>query len=160
MNTVSLCLSLRSKHHCSSLVSISILCGLRPFGPWTPSALSALCLIIHCCALALSSQPWLLHSLGQTAHEGSGWPAQSCLEHWQQLSHPICLLLPARLSGDQIIFFTVPEFWWFDGCFWVCKCDDRRDLKSWMSNVWSNKVARVVKTVRLCVPFVGFKDNC
>ncbi len=85
----SLCLSLRSKHHCSSLVSISVLCGLRPFGPWTLSALSALCLIIHCCAVALSSQPWLLCSLGQTDHEGSGWPAQSCLEHWQQLSHPI-----------------------------------------------------------------------
>ncbi len=152
MIPVSLCLSLRSKHHCSSLVSISILCGLRPFGPWTPSALSALCLIIHCCALALCSQPWLLHSLGQTAHEGSGWPAQSCLERWQQLSHPIRLLLPH--------FFTVPGFWWFDGCFWVCKCADRRYLKSWMNNVWSSKVARVVKTVRLRVTIVGFKDNC
>lgn len=128
------------------------------WGLWTLT----LCLIIHCCAVVRSSEPWLLHSPGQTDHEGSGWPAQSCLKHWQQLSHsipsrPIRLFLPQVCLEIKVVVFShnldSGDYAIFDGC-WVCKCVDRRDLKSWLGYVWSSKVAWFVKTAWCCVQYI------
>jgi len=97
------------------------------WGLWTLT----LCLIIHCCAVARSSQPWLLHSLGRTDHKGSGWPALSCLKHWQQLYHPIPShsvpyhppITSSRSVWRSKVFFppTEPGLWWLCHSWWLLR---------------------------------------